>query len=121
MIITAMLIASIVMHPVLAQDPSSAGRAEAGTATEATTMMLQTQRRQIESRLIELGRDRAVARTMASLLTPDDLAVLTRNPKMVQTAAGLTSVQTAMLLGILILVGIIAIAAAGDGVVIFSS
>lgn len=84
----------------------------------AETEGIASSRLLIESHLVELGRSRFEAKRLAGLLTPDDLAVLTDNPAMMQEAGAMSAQQRNMMVGLLLLGGLIALAYAGDGSII---
>lgn len=89
--------------------PLEASAEQEGTASS---------RLQIESRLVELGREPIEAKRLAGLLTVEDLAVLSDNPAMMQEAGAMSAQQRNMMVGLLVLGGLIALAYAGDGSII---
>lgn len=68
--------------------------------------------------LVELGHDPHDAARMALKLTPDDLSVLLNNPRMMQQAGALSENALNFLIAALVIGGLIALAAAGDGNVV---
>jgi hypothetical protein len=71
----------------------------------------------IALRLVELGFTDEEAQQAAAELTADDIAVLLENERMMQRAGDLSNVGAAYLIGTLIVVGIIILAANGSGYV----
>jgi hypothetical protein len=90
-----------------------AGPVDAAPATEADD----AGRAQIAADLVDLGYAPELAADMAAQLTPDDLAVLTANPKMMQQAGTMSNTTIALIVGGLIVAGIIILAANGSGFV----
>ncbi len=82
-----------------------------------TALSPDEQRHIIAGQLIELGRDNAAAQQMAGELTPDDLAVLLANPKMMQKAGAIDVVIWA-----LIIAGVVvAIVVAAEGTIVVNA
>ena len=71
----------------------------------------------IALRLVDLGFTASEARQAALELTDDDIAILLDNEQMMQRAGGLSNLGAAYLIGTLIVVGIIILAANGSGFV----
>jgi len=71
----------------------------------------------IALRLVDLGFTPSEARQAALELTDDDIAVLLDNERMMQRAGDLSNLGAAYLIGTLIVVGIIILAANGSGFV----
>jgi hypothetical protein len=103
----------IAVEPKAVDEPEPA---EAGPATEAD----EAARARIAADLVDLGYAPESAADMAAQLTPDDLAVLTANPKMMQQAGTMSNTTIALIVGGLIVVGIIILAANGSGFVSIS-
>jgi hypothetical protein len=72
----------------------------------------------VARRLVGLGRPRAEADAAAALLTPEDLAVLGANPRMLQEAGSSNTVTISIVVGCLLIAGIIVAASASGGTVI---
>ncbi len=72
-------------------------------------------RHEIAGQLVALGRSHDEAQEAASRLTPADLEVLLEYPLMMQTAGGSDRVAWSIVIGLLLVGGLVALAAAGDG------
>ena len=75
--------------------------------------VIETGQATIAGQLVELGRAPDVARAAASRLTAEDLEVFLANPEMMQAAGG--NIVWGVMLGALVVGGVIALAAAGNG------
>jgi hypothetical protein len=121
--LAVLLAVLLVGRPALAGPPASAGTASTGTAVvdplAAWAAAARLQRNRVAQQLIDLGRPAPQAHAMADRLTAEDLAVLTANPGMLRAAGGDTARQLTILWGVLIVAGLIALAAATDGTVSF--
>jgi hypothetical protein len=108
-------------QPVLASPP--AGEASVSTsvarpAAPAVQPPADDGRRQVYEQLLELGRAPGSALDAALRLNAEDLNVLLAHPEMMQAAGASSSVTTSIILGLLIIAGLIALAAAGDGFIV---
>lgn len=111
-----LLVVAFVTQPVLAGGDAEVAPDQvepiASTLSEA---QIAAARSQVAEQLVDLGRPADDAATSVTLLTSADLAVLSANPEMVQTAS--MSPEMEILLGSLLIVGVIvAIVAAGGSV-----
>jgi hypothetical protein len=93
--------------------PQAAADADHKPAEEIDPM-----RALIALKLVELGFTGAEAQQAAVELTDDDIAVLRENERMMQRAGDLSNVGAAYLIGTLIVVGIVILAANGSGFVV---
>lgn len=85
---------------------------------EKAGMSLVEARRIIAGQLVELGRSPGEAGELSMLLTQADLDVLIQNPAMMQVAGAMSAQTNNLIMGLLVLGGLIAIAAAGDGFIL---
>ncbi len=77
-------------------------------------------RHEIAGQLVALGRPHDEAQEAASRLTPADLEVLLAYPLMMQTAGGSDRVAWSIIIGLALFGGLLALAAAGDGSLVFN-
>ncbi|MCZ6837291.1 MAG: hypothetical protein O7G85_16065 [Planctomycetota bacterium] len=85
------------------------------TTTDSMSLEALAARLQIMQRLIEMGRDPEKASEMAFALTEEDLDVLGANPRMMQEAGAMKSQVSNFWISFLVIVGLFALLAAGDG------
>jgi hypothetical protein len=112
-----MLIAVWTAQPVLAAGPTGS----ADDPREVDVATVDGQRLWIAAELIALGRAPDAALEAASRLTAEDLAVLLANPRMIQAAGASNRVLMSIIIGALIIAGLIALAASGDGFVMINN
>lgn len=108
-------------NPGLARSVDAPNDSSAQETTAEVPLTLYTARLQVMQQLIEAGRDPDEAREMASALTEEDLDVLVANPNMMQPAGARKSQASNFWWSFLLLGGLIALLAAGDGSFVQSS
>ena len=79
---------------------------------------IQQARMVVAKALVDLGREKEEARTLANLLTANDIKILLANPAMMQEAGAMSAQTRNLIAGLLVLGGLIALAAAGDGFIV---
>ncbi|MBT8486565.1 MAG: hypothetical protein HKO59_14080 [Phycisphaerales bacterium] len=121
LLLAAMLFAVTVTQPARAGNRATLSATPNATVTAVRSPVpatLETTRTFVRDELQRLGRDIAAAAQVAAELTPDDLAVLFANPKMMQPAGEYSAQSANLMAALLLLGGIIALAAASDGSVL---
>lgn len=121
--VAAAAAAAATAAPLRGEAPAGAAAREGEftLAAGAVTLVLDepAARQAIAAQLVLIGRDPDEASAAAGCLTAADLAVLLANPDMMQAAGAADSVWIMILIGVLVLGGLIVLAATADSGFLF--